>query len=108
VDTTETGLIDIPFAPVASIESVTINDIAATFTILGLDNETIELDGGAAEKVKITYITSGINNALMKQAMLQTISTYYDNRSDFVQGSNVHLIPTDAKTILTSYKSMFV
>ena len=108
VDTTETGLIDIPFSPVASISSVTINDETATFTILGLNNESIELDGGAAEKVKITYITEGINNALMKQAMLQTISTYYDNRSDFVQGANVHLIPTDAKTILTSYKSMFV
>ena len=108
VDVTTTGLIDIPFAPVASISSVTINNETATFTILGLDNESIELDGGAAEKVKITYITSGINNALMKQAMLQTISTYYDNRADFIEGSSVHLIPTSAKTILSSYKSMFV
>jgi hypothetical protein len=108
VDVTTTGLIDIPFAPVASISSVTINNETATFTILGLNNETIELDGGAAEKVKITYITEGINNAMMKQAMLQTITTYYDNRADFVQGANVHLIPTSAKTILSSYKSMFV
>ena len=108
VDVTTTGLIDLPFSPVASISSVTINNETATFTILGLNNETIELDGGAAEKVKITYITSGINNALIKQAMLQTISTYYDNRADFVQGANVHLIPTSAKTILSSYKSMFV
>ena len=108
VDVTTTGLIDLPFSPVASISSVTINNETATFTILGLNNETIELDGGAAEKVKITYITSGINNALIKQAMLQTISTYYDNRADFVQGANVHLIPTNAKTILSSYKSMFV
>jgi len=108
VDVTTTGLIDLPFSPVASISSVTINNETATFTILGLNNETIELDGGAAEKVKITYITEGINNAMMKQAMLQTITTYYDNRADFVQGANVHLIPTSAKTILTSYKSMFV
>ena len=108
LDATQTGLIDLPFSPVASVESVTINDETATYTILGLNNETIELDGGAAEKVKITYITEGINNAMMKQAMLQTITTYYDNRSDFVQGANVHLIPTNAKTILSSYKSMFV
>ena len=108
VDVTTTGLIDLPFSPVASISSVTINNETATFTILGLNNETIELDGGAAEKVKITYITEGINNAMMKQAMLQTITTYYDNRADFVQGANVHLIPTSAKTILSSYKSMFV
>lgn len=108
LDATQTGLIDLPFSPVASVESVTINDETATYTILGLNNETIELDGGAAEKVKITYITEGINNAMMKQAMLQTITTYYDNRADFVQGANVHLIPTNAKTILSSYKSMFV
>ena len=109
LDATATGLFDLPFGPVASISEITIDGTATTsYEILGLDNETIELDGGAAEKVKITYITSGINNALMKQAMLQTISTYYDNRADFVQGANVHLIPTDAKTILTSYKSMFV
>ena len=97
-----------PFSPVASISSVTINDEDATYTILGLNNESIELDGGAAEKVKITYITEGINNALIKQAMLQTISTYYDNRADFITGQSLHLIPTDAKTILSSYKSMFV
>ena len=108
LDATTSGLIDLPFSPVASIQSVTINDETATYTILGLNNETIELDGGAAEKVKITYITEGINNALMKQAMLQTISTYYDNRADFIEGSSVHLIPTSAKTILSSYKSMFV
>lgn len=108
LDTTTTGLIDIPFAPVDSISSVTINGEDADYTILGLDNETIELDGGAAEKVKITYITTGINNALIKQAMLQTISTYYDNRADFIEGSSVHLIPTNAKNILSSYKSMFV
>lgn len=108
LDTTTTGLIDLPFSPVASISSVTINDENATYTILGLNNESIELDGGAAEKVKITYITEGINNALIKQAMLQTISTYYDNRADFIEGSTVHLIPTNAKQILSSYKSMFV
>jgi len=108
LDATQTGLIDLPFSPVASIESITINDVAATYTILGLNNESIELDGGAAEKVKITYITEGINHALIKLAMLQTISTYYDNRADFVQGANVHLIPTNAKQILSSYKSMFV
>jgi uncharacterized phiE125 gp8 family phage protein len=110
LDTTTTGLIDIPFAPVASIESITINDEAATYTILGLDNETIELDGGAAEKVKITYITNGINNSLVKQAILQTVSTYYDNRTNFIsdQGQTLNVIPTDAKNILISYKTMFV
>jgi uncharacterized phiE125 gp8 family phage protein len=103
-----TGVFDLPFAPVSSISSLTIEDIAADYTVLGLDNETIELDGGEAENVKVTYITSGLDNALIKQAMLQLISTYYDNRADFKTGTIVSDIPTNVKAILSSYKSMFV
>lgn len=102
------GVFDIPFGPVESIESLTIDGTASTnYEILGLDNETIELDQGPGERVKITYITKGLNDSLIKQAMLQLISTYYDNRSDFVLGS-VNEIPTSTRNILTSYKSMFI
>lgn len=101
------GMFDLPFAPVASISSVTIEGLAAEYTILGLDNETIELDGGAAENVKVTYSTEGLTDGLLKQALLQLVSTYYDNRGDFVMGS-VNEIPTNVKSILSSYKSMFV
>lgn len=107
IDTTN-GIFDLPFGPIASVEEITIDGTASTdYEILGLDNETIELDGGSAERVKITYITTGIDDALIKQSMLQLISTYYDNRSDFVTG-NISEIPTTTKQILTSYKSMFI
>jgi len=105
------GLFDLPFGPVSSIEQITVSGTATTdFEILGLDNETIELDGGSADNVKITYITAGLNDSLIKQAMLQLISTYYDNRADFnSEGSKeTSEIPTSTKTILTSYKSMFL
>lgn len=104
------GLFDLPFSPTASVSEITIDGTATTdYEILGLDNETIELDGGSAEKVKVTYITSGINDSLVKQAMLQLISTYYDNRADFItEQNNVSEIPTSTKQILTSYKTMFI
>ena len=105
------GIFDLPFGPVSSIVEITVNGIVTTdYEILGLDNETIELDGGSAERVKITYITAGINDSLIKQAMLQLISTYYDNRADFDSGSSKEIleIPTSSKTILTSYKAMFL
>ena len=103
------GVFDLPFGPVASISQLTINGTTSTdYEILGLDNVTIELDQGPAERVKITYITSGVNNPLIKQAMLQLISTYYDNRTDFVTGTIVSELPTETKNILTSFKSMFV
>lgn len=102
------GIFDVPFGPIASIEEITIDGTVTTdYEVLGLDNETIELDQGPGERVKITYITAGINDALIKQSMLQLISTYYDNRADFMVG-NVSEIPTTTKQILTSYKSMFI
>lgn len=102
------GIFDLPFAPVASISSLSIDGTSADYTVLGLDNETIELDGGAAEKVSVTYVTSGLDNGLIKQAMLQLISTYYDNRADFKTGTIVSEVPTNVKAVLASYKSMFV
>lgn len=109
LDTTN-GLFDLPFGPVASISEITLNGTITTdYEILGLDNETIELDGGIAERVKITYITLGINDSLVKQAMLQLISTYYDNRADFTTEQNdVGEIPTSTRNILNSYKVMFL
>jgi len=108
IDNTDTGLFDVPFAPITSISEVSINNTETTnYEILGLDNETIELDQGSADRVKITYITSGLNDALIQQALLQLVSTYYDNRADFVSGS-VSEIPTNVKMILSSYKTMFL
>lgn len=110
LDTTN-GLFDLPFGPVASIEEVLIDGTATVnYELIGLDNETIELDQGPAERVKITYITAGINDGLVKQAMLQLISTYYDNRADFDSGDlkGVQSIPTSSKNILNSYKAMFL
>jgi hypothetical protein len=107
------GIFDLPFGPISSISEITIDGTATTsYEILGLDNETIELDQGPAERVKITYVTQGLNDALVKQAMLQLISTYYDNRADFIEGTsgiaNNSEIPTSTKQILTSYKTMFI
>lgn len=101
------GIFDLPFSPVSSISAVTVEGETAEYTILGLDNETIELDGGSAEQVKVTYATTGLSDGLLKQAILQLVSTYYDNRADFVSGS-ITEIPTNVKSILSSYKSMFV
>ncbi len=105
------GVFDIPFAPVASISSVTIDGVATTdYTMLGLDNESIDLDG-YADKVKVTYITTGLSDDLLKQAILQLTATYYDNRSDVFEGNSrigVVEIPTSVKNILSSYRSMYL
>jgi uncharacterized phiE125 gp8 family phage protein len=109
IDRTDTGLFDLPFSPVASISEITINNIITTnYEILGLDNETIELDQGSADRVKITYITSGLNDSLLKQALLQLVSTYYDNRADFIVSQSVSEIPSNVKIVLSSYKTMFL
>jgi hypothetical protein len=102
------AIIDIPFGPVSSISSITVENIAAVYTVKGLDNERIELDGGSAKDVKITYITAGLNDDLIKNAMLQFVSTLYDNRSDYKTGTIVSDVPTETKALLISYKNMFI
>jgi len=102
------GIFDLPFGPIASISSVTIDGSDYTgYTTPGLDNETIDLDG-PADKVKVTYITTGLDDSLLIQAILQLGTTYYDNRSDFKIGTIVSKIPTETKNILNSYKNMFI
>lgn len=102
------GVFDLPFAPVASISSVHIDGVANTeYEILGLDNETIELDG-AAEKVKVVYVTSGLDDSLLKQAIKQFTATLYENRNDYVEGNAGNLVPSETRTILSSYKNMYV
>lgn len=102
------GLFDLPFAPVATIESVTVEGEAATYTEYGLDDISIELNGGPSLNVKITYTTAGLNDGLIKQALLQMVSNYYDNRADFEIGKTVNEIPTNVKNILSGYKSMYI
>ena len=107
IDSTN-GLFDLPFAPVATIVSVTVEGEAATYTEYGLDDLSIELNGGPSNNVKITYTTAGLNDGLIKQALLQMVSNLYDNRADFVTGTIVSQIPTNVKSILSGYKTMFI
>lgn len=102
------GIFDIPFGPIASISSVTVDGTAVTdYTMEGLDNETIDLDG-PAEKVKVTYVTSGLDDELLQQAIKQFAVTLYDNRHDYVEGKSGDMVPSETKVILNSYKNMFV
>lgn len=104
------GLFDLPFGPVSSITSVKSNDVDVEYSVLGLDNESIELDGGPSEKIKVVYVTSGLNDELLQQAIMQLVSTYYDNRSDFATDAkgDIDVVPTNIKSILNSYKAMFL
>jgi len=102
------GLFDLPFAPITSVSSVTAEGVAVTFQELGLDDLSIQLNGGPALEVKATYVTTGINDGLIKQALLQLVSTLYDNRADYVTGTIVSAVKTDVKSLLTSYKMMFI
>ena len=102
------AIIDIPFGPIASISTVTAEGNDADHTVKGLDNERIELDGGSAKDVKITYVTAGLSDDLIKNAMLQFVSTLYDNRADFKTGTIVQDVPTETRALLNSYKTMFI
>jgi len=99
----------LPFSPIASVSSVTVDGSTATYKTYGLDDLEVELTNLPAEEVKITYITSGQDDSLLKQAILQLVGTLYENRTDFVniEGIRKEIVPTTVKSILSSYKNVY-
>lgn len=99
----------LPFSPIASIQSITVEGTATTaYETYGLDDTIVELNSLPSKEVIVSYTTSGMTDSFLIQANLQMISTLYDNRADFVTGTIVSEIPTDVKSILSSYKAMFI
>jgi hypothetical protein len=100
----------IPFSPLNAISSVTIEASAAEYDTYGLYDEIIELDQLPAQDIKVSYSTLGMDNGLLQQAILQLVSTYYDNRADFIvlQGVSFVKVPTEVTQILNSFKNMFI
>ena len=100
----------LPFAPISSITSITVEGSAATYDTYGVNGDIIELDELPAKDIIVTYVTSGVDTELLQQAILQLVATYYDNRSDFIvmQGVSAVKIPSDVKNILSSEKTMFI
>ncbi|QDP57508.1 MAG: putative head completion protein [Prokaryotic dsDNA virus sp.] len=108
------GVFDLPFGPIATIDEVKINgSVTTAYDTLGFNNETIELNAGESEKVIVKYTTAGytdanLNTNMIKSAIMQLVSTYYDNRSEFEVGVGINNIPTGVTTILSSLKSQFI
>ena len=96
----------LPFAPVASISSVTSEGTAVTYESYGLDDTMIEIKSLPADEVKVTYVTTGLTDNIIKEAILHLVSTMYDNRADFVEG-NVNEVTNSTKNLLQSYKTMY-
>jgi len=96
----------LPFAPLASISSVTSKDVAISYDTYGLLDTIIEIGSLPADEVKVTYVTTGLNGDIIKEAILHLVSTMYDNRADFVEG-NVNEVPNSTKNLLQSYKTMY-
>ena len=100
----------LPFAPISSISSITVEGSSADYETKGLDDTIIELNQLPAKDIKVTYVTSGMDDGLLQQAILQLASTYYENRADYIvlQGVSFVEVPTDVKSILSSYKSVYI
>lgn len=101
---------EIPFAPVSAISSVTIEGNSAEYDTYGLRSDIIALNKLAAKDIIVTYTTTGLDDGLLQQAILQLVSTFYDNRADFIvmQGVSFVEIPANVKHILAPYKNSFI
>ena len=99
---------EVPFAPVTTITSITVEDTTAAHTVHGLDKSIIELSESPAKDMEMVYITTGLSDSAIKEALLQFVSTLYENRVDFVEGKTIQKIPTSSKELLSSYKALFI
>ena len=99
----------LPFSPIASIQSITVDGTATTdYETYGLDDTIIELGTLPSEEVIVNYTTAGMDDSLLYAANLQLVSTLYDNRADFIVGATVSDLPIEVKTILSSHKTPFI
>jgi uncharacterized phiE125 gp8 family phage protein len=100
----------IPFYPINEITSVTSDGSSADYDTYGLHGEIIALNQLPSKDIIIEYTTTGFDNGLLQQAILQLVSTYYDNRADFIvlQGVSFVKVPTEVTQILNSFKNMFI
>lgn len=101
------GCIEIPFSPVTSITSVESNSEALPYTSYGLDDVYIQLSSYPASNIQITYVTTGMTQDELKTSIKMLVSTYYDNREDYVDGT-INVLPIDARQRVSGLKYMFV
>ena len=99
--------INLLFGPVDEVTAVGLNDdTPLTFEVYGIKDKSVKLNQ-IAQNFTIDYTTTGMNDSLLKQALLQIVSTYYDNRTDFVTGMTVNELPSGAVAILNGYKYLY-
>jgi len=104
------GRFEIPFAPISAISGVTAEGSSVDYNTYGLHDNVIDLNDAIAKDVIVSYTTAGLDDALLQQAILQLVSTYYDNRADFIvmQGVSFVEVPANVKHILAPYKNLFI
>ena len=100
------GRFTLPYAPIASITTVTSKGTAVDYDTYGLDDTVIEIGTLPADEVKVTYVTTGLTDDIIKEAILHLVATMYDYRADFIEGS-VNEVPVKTKDILQSFKTMY-
>ena len=107
LDESTTGFIDVPFGPGASVDDVTVKGIGVSFSVYGLGDPMVEIEP-LGTNIKIDFTTEGMSDGLLKQALLMMVSTYYDNRTDFVTGMTVNEVPSASAKLLDGIKSVFI
>jgi hypothetical protein len=107
LDESTTGFIDVPFGPVASVDAVTVKGTSVSFSVYGLGDPMVEIEP-LGTNIKIDFTTEGMSDGLLKQALLMMVSTYYDNRTDFVVGQSVNEVPSASAKLLDGIKAVFI
>lgn len=106
--------VELPFSPIDTITIITYTTddttLATTeYSVLGLNNKTIDFDSYPYEHVKINYTTLGISDQAVKDSVKATFEYLYNSRGlvsmDNFKGFQ---IPETAKYLIAGYRNQFI
>ena len=115
IEHVDCSTIDLPFAPIDAVSSVTYGDdddaltVNNDYYVRGVSDKRIELVSYPKEYVKVTYTTLGLSDQSVKDAIKATFEYLYDSRGLVSQDNfKGFSIPETAKKLIVGHRTMFI
>jgi len=104
------GVMALPYRPVDTIDEVIVGTVTYTssqYSVFGLDNGFIDF-GFEAEKVKVTYTTTGLTaNQQVKDAIKALVEYLYNSQGVIEETDIPRKMPKHIKKLLIGNKNVF-
>jgi uncharacterized phiE125 gp8 family phage protein len=100
------GWFRLPFAPVTSITSAKINDVAVTYDergqgVIEIRPDTVVQTGTSSNELDVVF-TAGETSTMAKNAILRIVSDLFNNREDDISGVSMARLSFDTQRFINN------